>query len=305
VPWNEDSLHRWLARRPRARALAGSAMHDAAVLRGLRGRPVLCTDSVVEGVHFGLGTPPRKVGAKAVGRVLSDLAAAAARPVGVLLALRASPDAAERELRALISGAARAVEAAGGELLGGDLTAAPGPLQATVTGLGEADAKRRPVGRDRARAGQRVLLTGPVGGSALGRHLAIRPRLDEGRWLASLGATVLMDVSDGLALDLARVARASGVRIDLEHVPVHRDARRLGRNSGRAPRDHALGDGEDHELIACLPAAAAERALAAAPRRCPGLVLVGRVRRGSGLWIADESGALERAVRPAGWVHGG
>ena len=85
-----------------------------------------------------------------------------------------------------------------------------------VTAVGDKRYAGAPVARDRARPGQVVVLTGPVGGSGLGRHLRPAPRVEAGRHLASVGARAMMDTSDGLALDLERMARASGVRIDLE-----------------------------------------------------------------------------------------
>jgi thiamine-monophosphate kinase len=117
----------------------------------------------------------------------------------------------------------------------------------------------------------------------------------------------MIDVSDGLAIDLARLARSSGVRVDLERVPVHPDAARAARRDGRSARDHALGDGEDYELLACLPASRADRILVEARRRWPTLVPIGRVRRGSGLWIAGPgaAGGLRRWSGRGGWVHGG
>jgi thiamine monophosphate kinase len=153
-----------------------------------------------------------------------------------------------------------------------------------------------------------VLLGGAVGGSSLGRHLRIEPRFALARFLFESGARVLMDVSDGLALDLERIAARSRVRIDLERVPVHRDARLLARTSGRS----ALTDGEDHELIATLAPRSWARIAAAAGRRFPALVVVGRVRRGSGLFVArsaapagDGRAALVRWEGRGGWVHGG
>jgi len=139
----------------------------------------------------------------------------------------------------------------------------------------------------------------------MGRHLDPAPRFEVARYLWAHGATALMDVSDGLALDLSRIAELSRVRIDLERVPVHRDARRLARRSGRTAREHALADGEDYEILATL-AEQSWRALArSAARRFPELVQIGRVRRGSGLWLgASDSGALAPWNRKGGWIHG-
>jgi thiamine-monophosphate kinase len=112
-----------------------------------------------------------------------------------------------------------------------------------------------------------------------------------------------MDVSDGLAWDLYRMARASGVGFELElgRVPLHRDARRLARRSGRTALDHALHDGEDHELVATLDARALARARAAGLA----LVEIGRVVRGSGLVLCAADGRRTRwHARRGGWKHG-
>ena len=295
---------RWLARRPAPPVLSGSRAHDAAVLRALRGRPVVCADQTVEGVHFAPDAAPAAVGQKAAGRALSDLAATAARPHALVLGISAPETTEEHWLRRAISAVDRTARAHGAALVGGDLACAPGRRVLSVSALGQFASRRRPPGRDRARPGQLVLLTGPVGGSSLGRHLCPRPRLAQGSWLHAHGATALIDVSDGLARDLERVARASGVRIDLDEIPVHAHARRLARHSGRSAREHALGDGEDHELLATLAPAAWGRLAARARARFPGLCAVGRVRRGRGLWIAGEDGAYSPWDGRGGWVHG-
>lgn len=302
--WSEDRLHRWLNARARPKALAGALGNDAAVLRGLAGRPVACVDQTLEGVHFAPGTPAPQAGRKAAARALSDLAASAATPVGLLLALHAPADALEEWLREGILAVERTGVRHGAELLGGDLCAASGPLALVVTALGVLPGRRRPPGRDRARPGQRVVVTGAVGGSGLGRHLRFAPRLSEGRWLYELGATALMDVSDGLAWDLFRLARSSGVAIDLERIPVHPDAERLARGSGHPAEWHALHDGEDHELLATLPAAALQRARAKAPEHCPGLAEIGAVRRGSGLWLVADGARRAWSPDEGGWRHG-
>ena len=301
MTWNEDRLHRWLARAPRPAVLAAEPGHDAAVLRPDGGRPVACCDQVVAGVHAALGTPPAQLGRKAAARALSDLAATAATPRALLCAVRAPSHASEAELKALLGGVRREGARHGAPLVGGDLTSGDGALSVTVTGLGSAFGRRRSPTRARARAGQRVVLTGPVGGSLLGRHLRIAPRLAEGRALAEAGATALMDVSDGLAWDLHRLARAAGVRVVLERVPVHGDARRAARTSGRAPLDHALHDGEDHQLIASLPRPAAGRATL----ENPAWTDIGRVERGRGLRLELE-GQAPRTWNPreGGWTHG-
>ena len=127
-----------------------------------------------------------------------------------------------------------------------------------------------------------------------------------GRWLWEQGARAMMDTTDGLARDLARMARASDVRIELERVPVHSDARRLARRDAGKALDRALFDGEDYELICTLPRARAAEILARAPRICPQLALIGRVKRGSGVYAPAAQGAPElRKLDPRrGWSHG-
>lgn len=306
MSWSEEKLHQWLAENPPGAPLVGSAGHDAAVLRPARGRPVLCFDQTIEGVHVDAALPPRAIGRKAVSRVFSDLAATGARPHAVGLALRAPSDYTESRLRSVVGAVrARALEF-GAELIGGDTAAAPGPLSLAVTAFGSVSARIRPPGRDRARSGQALLLTGPVGGSLLGRHWKFEPRLELGAWLHSRGATALMDVSDGLALDAWRLARASGVRLRIESVPVHRDARRMARRTGRDPLEHALYDGEDYELLATVPSKAVPRLLRSAAEKGWPLHVLGRVERGSGLVLDLPDGEATTFDRraPRGWVHG-
>ncbi|MDZ4774272.1 MAG: thiamine-phosphate kinase [Planctomycetota bacterium] len=303
MAWSEDNLHRWFATWRRPSVLAGSRGHDAAVLRPFDGREVVCVDQCVEGVHFEPDASLRAVGRKSACRSLSDLAATASKPRALLLTISAPRERTERELRALIAGVRSTAAEFDCALVGGDLCASRGPLHLSVTAIGSLAKRGVPVGRDRARAGQRVVVTGAFGGSILGRHLNIRPRIAAGIELASCGATALMDVSDGLALDLFRIARASSVAIELDaaRIPIHRDARRLARRTKRAPLDHALHDGEDHELVATLSASD----LARAHGSLPGLVEIGRVVRGSGLTLFSDDEVQQAWTRTkGGFEHG-
>jgi len=302
MSWSEDNLHRWLAEQPWPVGLAGARGHDAAVLQPLVGRPVVCADQCVEGVHFRPDADRGAAGAKAVLRTLSDLAATAATPTSVTLAVRAPESWSEVDLQRVILGARRAAVAHGAELVAGDLSMAPGPAGLTVTALGVLEGDGTPVARDRAVPGQDVVVTGPLGGSlASGRHLEPVPRLAEGRALVRAGATAMMDVSDGLALDLFRMARSSGVAIELEAsaVPVHPDALGAAGGDARAALSHALHDGEDHELLACLPDGS--------PGASPGATWtrIGTVLEGAGLWIAAPSGRSQWEPGDGGWIHGG
>jgi thiamine-monophosphate kinase len=305
--WNESELLEWIRRRARPPVLSGSRGHDAAVLRATCGRSVLCVDQVIEGVHVERGCARRWMGRKAAGRALSDLAATAARPRALLLSIAAPRSQRASDLRALIEGADEKARESGAALVGGDLSTTSGPLVLSVSALGTFNRRGKPPGRDRARPGEWVVLTGPVGGSRLGRHLDPRPRFAEAEFLVRAGARALMDVSDGLALDLSRLARAAGVRIELTEVPVHADAVRAARESGQSARAHALHDGEDHELIATLSPRAWLRITSRARRLFPCMRVIGTTGRGRGLHFAPQAdgAALEPWDGKGGWVHGG
>lgn len=295
MAWNEHSLHRWLARAQRPKSLLGSALHDSAVLRPLHGAPVVCVDACIEGVHFDSDCAPALAGAKAAGRALSDLAASAATPYALLLSLRAPADKSEVWMRAAIRGVRNMGQRHGAELVGGDLSLAPGPAQWTVTALGVRDPSRRAPGRDRLRLGDQLWVTGALGGSRLGRHLRIRPRWQAAVQLEAAGAHALMDISDGLCIDLWRMAQSSQVRIDLDTslVPIHRDALRMPGD----PRLHALNDGEDHELLVGAPRKAAK----AIQRALPAVVAIARVTRGpAGLYCDGQA----FHPRQGGYLHG-
>jgi thiamine-monophosphate kinase len=303
VSWSEDDIHRWLFSLASAPGRPGVRGSDAAVLGRLRAKPVVCVDQTIEGVHYDSGADPRLVGRKAAARALSDLAATAALPRAILVALSAPRSTSSKWIRSALAGARSMAREHGADLVGGDLACAGDRVRISVAAFGESTGKRAPPARDRVRPGQSIVLTGPVGGSILGRHLRFQLRFETGRALHALGATGMMDVSDGFAWDLLRLARTSGVRIDLDlaRVPVHADARRIARKDGKDPLWHALHDGEDHELIASMPARAAARAA----KRLRGLAIVGRASAGSGLFLRDTSGRTRPWRRSeGGYEHG-
>lgn len=279
----------------------------------------LSTDMSVEGVHFRRDwLAPGEIGWRAAAAALSDLAAVAARPIGILVSLAAPEQDAGDYVAAVMSGCRQAVESIGGVLLGGDLARSPGPLVVDVTVVGEAP---HPVLRSGARPGEEVWVTGELGGSAAcvealldGRtpHPAARerfarpvPRVREARWLRERGVpTAMVDLSDGLAGDAAHLSAASGVAVLLvpELVPVHPAARE--RSKARSLR-RALGGGEDYELCFTAPVGAVlpyHRAFEQAFD--VRLSCVGRAGGGDGVWFVDAEGH-RRPVGVAGWQHFG
>ncbi len=304
--WNESRIHRWLLKTLRPRGLAAEYGHDAATLSRVLRRPVVCVDQCIEGVHYLQGTSARLVGAKAAARALSDLAASAAQPRALLLSASFPPTAREPWIRAAILAVARAAREVDAELVGGDLACSVGPAVLAVTALGELGPGARAPSRDQVRAGDILFSTGPLGGSFLGRHLKIEPRLGAGRWLWQQGARAMTDLSDGLARDVARLAARSGVGIDIEHVPIHRDSRRASRRSGQSALEHALYDGEDHELVVALEPTLARRLAARSKIHAPGLTRIGRAYAGRGVRAprSEDSESLQALDPRRGWNHG-
>lgn len=278
---------------------------DAAVVRlpGARDEVVLKADAVVEGVHF-LGTDPAAlVGRKAAARVLSDFAAMGATPLHLLVDLVAPPTLSLRRVQQAYAGLAALARGAGASVIGGE-TVRGRAFELHVFGMGTVG-RGTAVLRSGAHPGDVVFVTGELGGSRAGRHLAFEPRLREGAWLrAQRWATAMIDLSDGVATDLDHLVRASGVGADLDahRIPVSADVRQGG---GRGPAlQHALCDGEDFELLftvrrghvaAFVKAWRSDFAL-----RC---TAIGAVTDRPGVIRLREVGGLTRRLKPGGYEH--
>ena len=235
------------------RGLIRGVEHDAAQVADL----VVTQDGLVEGIHFRLDRlTPRELGFRAAAVNISDLAASGARPLALLVTLAAPPATPVEDVLSLYEGLAEP----GVPIVGGDTTAAD-RVFLSVTALGRS---ARVPGRAGALPGDALVVTGPLGaaGAAFRRGAYVRPplRVEEGVALAAT-AHALMDISDGLGVDAAHIARRSGVRcvVDLERVPL----------APGATLDD-LGFGEDFELLAAVPE----------PGRFPA---IGRVEEGEGL----------------------
>jgi thiamine-monophosphate kinase len=266
---SEDALLARLVARLAARnpAVELGIGDDAAVLDG---GWCASLDLLIEDVHFRTHTTSaHDLGWKAIAVNLSDLAAMGADPVCALVGVGLPPDTRPETLDELFGGFDACAAAYGAQVVGGDMSRAPA-LTISVTVLGRA---AHPARRDGARPGDVVCVTGPLGGSRAGlellegleaslperavlieRHVRPVPLIAEGRVLAQR-VHAMMDVSDGLATDAARLAGASGaaVRIDLDRVPVQTGAERIARALGRAPGWFAAAGGEDYELVCALP----------------------------------------------------
>jgi len=280
---------------------------DAAILRlGQRSEAVVTVDLLTDGVDFRLSEiDPRRAGRKALAVSLSDIAAMAARPTAAVVAV-ALPEQNGRELgEQLFLGMLPLAEQFGVAIAGGDTNSWAAPLVISVTVIGEV-AGEEPLCRSGARPGDKIVVTGDFGGSILGKHLDFTPRVDESLLLSQRyrlhGG---MDVSDGLSLDLSRMATASGVGacVELDAVPVSRAARELAAraNDGSSALEHALGDGEDFELLMAVPPDDAQRMIAEQPLDVS-LTIVGEFVDEQGLWQLDSQGNRQ-TLAPRGYEH--
>ncbi len=252
---------------------------DAAVLAPVRGRSdVLTTDTLIEGVHFRRDwSTAGAVGRKAVLVNLSDLAAMGATPRAILLSLSLPGSLTVEDFDALIDGVVAEARSVNAVLIGGNITASPGPLVVTVTAIGTAH-PRRILRRDGGRSGHALYVTGSVGAAAAGlgilasgadrRSLADGPASCVSRYerppeLSRLSRKVAgyragsacVDLSDGLADAVRQIAEASrtGASIDAERVPVDDAAAAWWRSAGLPVLERSIAGGEDYELLFAVP----------------------------------------------------
>ena len=224
---------------------------DCAVLPPTRRAQLVTTDPVIYGRHFDRRVPARQAGAKLLKRNLSDIAAMGGRPVAAVISLALAPETRTVWLRNFYLGLAATARRYGVRIVGGDITQAPAEFfGAFLTLHGEASGPRV-LTRTGARAGDRIYVTGRLGGSLLGKHCRFLPRLAEGAWLAQrTEVRAMMDLSDGLAKDIGSLTTAGLTpALRAPAIPISAAARRLARRSKHDPLAHALGDGEDYELL--------------------------------------------------------
>jgi thiamine-monophosphate kinase len=276
---------------------------DMAALNVESGRVLVSTDMLSDGVDFDSHVHDwRDIGRKSMAVNLSDCAAMAVRPRACVAAVTLNKSLSMQNALDLADGIARRAADFDCPLIGGDTNSFDGPTTIAVTILAEPDGDRPPLRRDTARPGDIVCVTGPVGGSILGRHLDPAPRVHEAIEInRTLGPHAAIDISDGLVLDLWRVADASGCGAELdEHLllaAIHQDATALSEKDGIPPLEHALYDGEDFELIVVLPASLPEDA-----GRAAGLLPIGRCRETTGIRLMRADGSVQ-ALDIRGWEH--
>jgi len=290
---------------------------DAAVVEG---GWVISTDQMVERVHFRTEWLSYvELGGRAVRAALSDLAAMAAEPVGVLTSIAVREEGGAAVIADLMQGAIETAATFGAQVLGGDLSRLPegAPLVMDVVALGRT---AKPLVRSGAEPGDELFLTGPLGGAAAavatweqGREpepsarsafVTPTPRTREAQWLAErVDLHAGIDISDGLLSDAGHMSAASGVGIviDVPAVPRHP----VLRDMAAVEADRlALSGGEDYEVLVALPPGAAEEIRELYSEAFgTGLVRVGNVRRGAGVAIRTGDGELSVVNSRTGYNH--
>lgn len=274
---------------------------DAALLNHTGDDLVVTTDAIVEGVHFLPGDPPDTIARKALRVNLSDLAAKGAVPAGFVLTL-ALRDAKEQWLAPFARALGEDAATFGCPVLGGDTVSTPGPLMISVTAFGRVPPGRM-VRRTGAKPGDRIAVTGTIGDAALGlrilkgqagegldtssrEFLIQRYRVPQPRNALAVAirehASAAMDVSDGLAGDLAKLCTASGISasIDLMAVPLSEQARRLVAKSSSSIEAIVSG-GDDYEVVCAIPENRWDSFLAAARQVNVQLRGIGKVEAGA------------------------
>lgn len=287
---------------------------DAAVIRAPDGRVVATTDLLVEGRHFRCDwSGPYDIGRKAAAQNLADVVAMGARPTALLLGLAAPADTQTGWIDSLCDGLRDECDLVGASVAGGDTVRAPA-ITLAITALGDL-AGRAPLTRAGARPGDLVAVRGRLGFAAaglsllergvpaspahepeasgadraaaklIGAHRRPRPPYDAGEQAARLGATALLDVSDGLVQDLGHVASASGVRVEIDTAALP-----VPPALGPAGLRHVLTGGDDHAFAGTFPPASRGR-LPAVWR------VIGRIAEGAGVLVDG------RPYTAGGWDH--
>lgn len=268
---NEDQLIRWLSHKTKKHI-----GDDAAVLKPTRGkRLVVCSDSLVEGIHFNLASISAKdLGWKSLAVNLSDLASMGATPKASLLNLSLPKKYMSKWVSEFLKGYLSLSEKHKVSLVGGDTTASPKLVFISVTAFGEIQKKNIKF-RSTARPGDFICVTGPLGDSKAGLHLQSHlwkstygrqllrrhhqpvARVEMGEWLGRQSkVTSMMDLSDGLLKDLNRLCQASGVSALLDHrtIPQSRSLLEFAKKFNKSPVKEAIVGGEDYELLfTCEP----------------------------------------------------
>ena len=313
---SESLLIDWLRRQggEPSKAVTTGIGDDMAVLRWPDQPVLITTDVTLEGVHFESpsagGVTYRQAGYKAMSRSLSDCAAMASSPVAAVVAVALSNNMSMETAKELYQEIRQAAKPYDCPVVGGDTTSWDGKLAVTVSMLSRTEGE--PVLRSTAKVGDAILVTGDLGGSRQGKHIEFEPRVKEALQLRKMvDLHAMIDISDGLGIDLNHICEASGVDaiVDEVSVPLSTAARKRD-----DPLGAALSDGEDFELLFCISPSDADRLLEAWKQRsrlrlnCIGQIidpasnLVSEIEGKGRLYLRKSNGSI-KPLPPTGWQH--
>lgn len=275
---------------------------DASLLLSSNNNIVVTTDSLIEGVHFDDSMTREQIGRKALAVNLSDLASMAAKPMAAYVNLCIPRSARLEEVQQLYSGMLPLATSMGVIIAGGDTNTGSEQwiISITAIGLEPASGCWR---QDQARASDQIVVTGSFGGSLADKHFTFEPKCKLASYLAeNYEIHAATDVSDGLSLDLAKIANRSGLglTIDAKQIPISVAATRSSSSTNDA-LDKALSDGEDFELILAMSSEQLEQILAD-KNVTDDLTVIGEFTSDPQLRIQDLDGRI-RELEPRGYLH--
>ena len=276
---------------PLGKDVVAGAGDDCAVIKGNDPESyiLLKIDSVIEGIHYKKSTPPSAVGYKALSRAISDIAAMGGTPKHAMIGLSLKPNCNVSYVTSLYHGLSKASSPYNISIVGGETTSCSksGTPSVTISLTGKVK-KDLCCFRSKGRSGQSLFVTGKLGKSINGRHLRFIPRIEEAQWLTrNFKISAMMDLSDGLASDLPRLAKSSncGYSIEINKIP-----RTRGANI-----NEALCDGEDYELLFAITSKDCNKLEVAWEKKFPNLTLT-RIGKLSHKGTADPN-------LKGGWQH--
>lgn len=265
------------------------------------------TDAVVEGIHFTDETEPERIGHKALGRCLSDIAAMGGTPTHAVVTLALPNGFNPERISAIYRGLNALALRFHVAIVGGETTTNPERLLISVALLGTVKRDKYSL-RSGAQVGDAIFVSGQLGGSISGKHLDFEPRVVEANWLVEhFPVHALMDLSDGLAGDLRHILKQSevGALLHADMIPVSREAKLNARQSSTSKPAllAALTDGEDFELLFTVPAKVAVALKDQWREQFPNLELscIGKIVKEPGLHLKDERGIRE--LHDHGYEH--
>lgn len=304
-PRSEFALIDWIKRQQArdSRVPLGIGDDASVIDLGDAKNAVVTTDMLMEGTDFTFPpATPYLAGRKALAVNLSDLAAMAAVPHSafVSVSLPRRGDKWTEEFFRGIFDLAKKFDIA---IAGGDTNSWDGPLVVNIAAIGT-PGRKGVVTRSGARPGDWIMVTGPFGGSIIEHHLTFTPRVREALQLVdTIELHAMIDTSDGLAADLRHILEESGVgaAVDAEAIPISDAARRLSATDGKSPLEHALGDGEDFELIFCIGPEDGQRLINQQVTTTP-CTKIGVITAAKDYLLKDDQGVAQ-PMPQLGWVH--